>query len=423
MPGPDSAAPQSLIRTPGSARIMEALFQIVGCVLSSKSAPRRIDEFVAQVRRERAVVTVKDTRGATFVRFNAPDARLLTLACEAVLSKLPSSLRFGFASGSKEALPDGQDGPSISHRIIAQATDLAAGARDGEVLVSPQLASLLIGSGLTFHSKDVHLPGGRIVPARLLDLTHALAQAHKPDDRPDVQSKVGDALVRVYQTLMSHAGEMARKQADLEARLDAALSRTTPAEDADGAATRPGELDAQSDAQHQRMQEQQQSIDLLEERINKLHQSAADAERKLADVLAQHGQIESRSRADLQFVTEHRDGLTDLRAKIEDLLARAGDAHGKIEVIESRRQTVEEVQSRANAITHMLADINLNLEMLSEQRAVVDHVGEQLARLDFTVQEAQNTLRALQREREVAERVEQGIKALRNRGGTNKLSQ
>mgnify|MGYP000753544964 FL=1 len=39
-------------------------------------------------------------------------------------------------------------------------------------------------------------------------------------------------------------------------------------------------------------------------------------------------------------------------------------------------------------------------------------------RLDFTVQEAQNTLRALQREREVAERIEQGIKALRGRGGS-----
>jgi hypothetical protein len=45
-------------------------------------------------------------------------------------------------------------------------------------------------------------------------------------------------------------------------------------------------------------------------------------------------------------------------------------------------------------------------------------VGEKLARLDFTLQEANNTLRALQREREVAERIEQGIKALRTRNTT-----
>ena len=85
--------------------------------------------------------------------------------------------------------------------------------------------------------------------------------------------------------------------------------------------------------------------------------------------------------------------------------------------IESRRKMVEEVQTRANAITNLLDDINVNLEMLGEQRAVIDHVGEKMARLDFMVQEAQNTLRALQREREVAERIEQGIKSLRASSG------
>lgn len=74
---------------------------------------------------------------------------------------------------------------------------------------------------------------------------------------------------------------------------------------------------------------------------------------------------------------------------------------------------VEEVQARAKTITNLLDDINLSLEMLGEQRAVIDHVGEKLARLDFMVQEAQNTLRALQREHEVAECIEQCIKSLR----------
>ena len=84
---------------------MEALFQIVGCVLSSKPAAERIDEFVAQVRRARAVVTDKSAQGATFVRFSAADAGLVTLACQAVLSQAPSSLRFGFASGIGEPFP------------------------------------------------------------------------------------------------------------------------------------------------------------------------------------------------------------------------------------------------------------------------------------------------------------------------------
>ena len=89
--------------------------------------------------------------------------------------------------------------------------------------------------------------------------------------------------------------------------------------------------------------------------------------------------------------------------------------------IDARRKMVEEVQVRANAITNLLEDINVNLELLSEQRAVIDHVGEKLARLDFMVQEAQNTLRALQSEREVAERIEQGIKSLRASSGGGKV--
>jgi hypothetical protein len=105
--------------------------------------------------------------------------------------------------------------------------------------------------------------------------------------------------------------------------------------------------------------------------------------------------------------------LGALRAKVDDLLGWARESNGKIDLIESRRRMVEEVQSRTNGIVHTLQDLDLKLELLDEQRAAVDHVGEKLARLDFTLQEAHNTLRALQREREVAERIEQGIKALR----------
>jgi len=53
---------------------------------------------------------------------------------------------------------------------------------------------------------------------------------------------------------------------------------------------------------------------------------------------------------------------------------------------------------------------------------VIDDVGEKLARLAFTVQEAHNTLQALQRERELAERIEQGIKALRARNAAARPS-
>jgi chromosome segregation ATPase len=171
----------------------------------------------------------------------------------------------------------------------------------------------------------------------------------------------------------------------------------------------------------------EEKVTALEGRLADLDRSADAVEQKIhalgdQEVLVQAvkaeveniRQISSRSKADLQFVSEHRNDVSELRDKIEDLLERVRDTDGKIELIESRRRMVEEVQARANSIAHMLEDIQVNLEMLGEQRAVVDHVGEKLARLDFTLQEAHNTLRALQREREVAERIEQGIKALRS---------
>ena len=65
----------------------------------------------------------------------------------------------------------------------------------------------------------------------------------------------------------------------------------------------------------------------------------------------------------------------------------------------------------------MLADVRVNLESLSEQKSVIDHVVGNLSRLDEMSQGAQATLRALQTERELAERIERGIKQLRAKTG------
>jgi hypothetical protein len=66
-------------------------------------------------------------------------------------------------------------------------------------------------------------------------------------------------------------------------------------------------------------------------------------------------------------------------------------------------------------IINLLEDVRVNMESLGEQKAMVDHVAEKLARADFVLQEAQNTLRSLHQERELAERIEQNIKKLRAR--------
>jgi prefoldin subunit 5 len=304
-----------------STPAMETPIQIVGCVLASKPSAALIDAFVAQARLERAVVITKTVHSAIFVKMGAQDAALITLAFQTLRAQARARLRFGFVAGSKvrtSTQPSGpSDATSASHHHIAQASELAAGADVGEVLLTPDLAALLVEAGFALRSRQVRLADGRIVPACQLDQAAA--------ERP--------------------AGE--RVAADLQERRDA--------------------------------------IDALDRRLEQMHKATGE--------------------------------LEGLRATLDSLLGRAGALESKIATIESRRPLVDEVHACTATITHVLGDVQVNLEMLNEQRAVIDHVGDQLARLDFTVQEAQNTLRALQREREMAERIEQSIKARRTRGG------
>ena len=100
---------------------------------------------------------------------------------------------------------------------------------------------------------------------------------------------------------------------------------------------------------------------------------------------------------------------------MDEVLSRIGQTEEKISLIESRKKLVDEVEAKTNMMGNLLGDVRINLETLGEQKAMVDHVAEKLVRLDFVLQEAGNTLRALQHERELAERIEQAIKQLRAR--------
>jgi len=129
-------------------------------------------------------------------------------------------------------------------------------------------------------------------------------------------------------------------------------------------------------------------------------------------------QISARSREDLQYVSGHRDDIAALRRQVQDLLARAGEVAEKMTEVEARRREVDEVQAKASMVTNLLKDVRIHLETVNEQKAVIDHLNEKLANVDFVMQEAQNTLRMLNQERELAQRIEQSIKQLRTRSGS-----
>jgi uncharacterized protein YoxC len=333
-----------------------APFQIVGCVFSAEPAADRIDAFALQARRERAVVTTRNAHQATFVKFNASDAGLIALACRAALAADGAALRFGFACSTSGSTMQGKDGVRVSNRAIAQAGDLAAGARDGEVLVSTQLASLVMESAAELVSHTIELPGQRTAVACTLASAPPPVPrgAHEAAaDRPAEAAATPsvDEIALALQALAAQAEALQRGQADLDARQTAMREQMT---------------------------------------------NAAD---RLEQVLRQAAAL-------AQTVEQSQHAFVGLQAQIAQL--------------DAQRQSIDAVQSRADGLTHMLADLQVNLEMLAEQRAVIDEVGEKLARLEFTAQEARNTLRALQRERELAERIEQGLKALRARADAAK---
>jgi chromosome segregation ATPase len=261
--------------------------------------------------------------------------------------------------------------------------------------------------------------------ARLTELVEqGRSLAAETAERLKQVQSVSDELGRAGSIKEELLNELARVQA----RQRDAVTQTDAAEDQ---LKRAETMVKQLEQRRTQLAFSEKKITTFEQRLNDLSRATEGVEQKIKAILERDAlvqavkqevdtvyKISSRSKADLQFVTDHRSEVADLRGKVENLLGIVSDTDAKIVAIEDRRKMVEEVQTRTNAITNLLDDINVNLEMLGEQRAVIDHVGEKLARLDFMVQEAQNTLRALQREREVAERIEQGIKSLRaNSGG------
>ena len=128
-------------------------------------------------------------------------------------------------------------------------------------------------------------------------------------------------------------------------------------------------------------------------------------------------EISARSKADLDHVAAHRADAVTSRERANEVLACVGETEQRMAVIESRRKLVDEVQRKTNVIVTVLEDVRVNLETLSEQKAVIDHVVDSLGSLNSTVQAAQATLKALQAERELAERIQSGIKQLRARTG------
>src|SRR4029453_11823614 len=108
--------------------------------------------------------------------------------------------------------------------------------------------------------------------------------------------------------------------------------------------------------------------------------------------------------------------------ELERLADSLAATQNRIVAIESRRQLVDDVQRKADTIVHMLGDVQITLESVGEQKAMIDHVFGELARLEYLLQEARGTMKALQAEREVAQRIVENVRQLHVRTSDQRVS-
>ena len=163
----------------------------------------------------------------------------------------------------------------------------------------------------------------------------------------------------------------------------------------------------------------------VEARLAEIKQASADLERS-HHAIASRGQLVSaikeevetvhmigaRSRADLDYVMQHRGEVSALKMKVDDLSSRIADTNQRIVAIDARRPLLDQVETKANVIFNLLDDVRINVETIGEQKALVDQVAQTVGQLEFRLQEARRTIGTLQHERELAERLEQAIRQL-----------
>ena len=162
---------------------MNAHFHIIGCAIAARADAASIDEFVEWARRYGARILSRDERKAVFVQLDAAGTQLILHGCRSAASRRQPQLRFGFASGVKEANGPGGE-PRAAERGVLQGCDLAAAARPGQVLISSQLGSLLQLAQLEPYERlqqmRVALPDGRPASAYSVEPRRSALSADRP---------------------------------------------------------------------------------------------------------------------------------------------------------------------------------------------------------------------------------------------------
>src|SRR5262245_18675392 len=139
-----------------------------------------------------------------------------------------------------------------------------------------------------------------------------------------------------------------------------------------------------------------------------------DAVRQELDTIHE---VSKKTQADLAAIAARRAEIAEGRADMERLAAALADTGQKIAEVERRGSAVDEVHRKADAVAHLLQDVRITLDTIGEQKAMIDYVSEMLSKVDDVISEARGTMKALQAERKLAQRIAENVRSIHARAG------
>jgi chromosome segregation ATPase len=240
-----------------------------------------------------------------------------------------------------------------------------------------------------------HLDTANDEVARLkLDETLLSTQASRLIQFADTSRTLADEAARRVQALHALTEELSRSGALSGLAADMAAMRA-----------RQDDAVAQAAALTSKLEEFAQRSDDIDQRVRAL----GDRGLKVSAVESEIDAVErmlATSELDSRVVGERQQEVTALRRQMHDLMAMVDATKERIAADAARSK---------DTLARLMAEARASLATASEQRAMVDRLNGRLAGVQFVVEEAQNTLRMLNQERELVERIEQSLRELGTR--------
>jgi chromosome segregation ATPase len=132
------------------------------------------------------------------------------------------------------------------------------------------------------------------------------------------------------------------------------------------------------------------------------------------DELTRIFELVENTMADVRAITTARQEVHTTRGALDELLHRATQVDQMAAGIDRRQREIELAEQRIARLDALVVDVRASLESLQSQKATIDHVLDKASQLTFLAKEAEALIVTLREERDIASRVSEGLKELRD---------